>query len=70
MPTSKGASKQTKPKMHFATAYTLLKPKQTAAGFFFMTKTKIIWISRSTCRIGQQKLLPPFCQGSSVKSEL
>lgn len=34
MPTSKGASNQTKPKMHFATEYTLLKPKQTAAGFF------------------------------------
>lgn len=35
MPTSKGASKQTKPKIHFATVYALLKPKQTAAGFSF-----------------------------------
>lgn len=34
MPTSKGASKQTKPKMHFATVYTLLQPEQTSAGSF------------------------------------
>lgn len=41
MPTSKGASKQTKPKMHFATVYTLLKPKQMQqASFLFHDKDK------------------------------
>lgn len=34
MPTSKGASNQTNPKMHFATVYTSLQPEETAAGFF------------------------------------
>lgn len=34
MPTSKGASKQNKPKMYFATVYTLLQPEQTSAGSF------------------------------------
>lgn len=70
MPTSKGESKQNQKCTWLLCTLYSTKADCRRLLFFFMTKTKLFGFPEAHAGIEEQKILPPFGQGSSMKSEL